>query len=39
MLSKILKSKIKKSIKRSDIIKLIEKYNSEKKDKIEMIID
>ena len=39
MLSKILNTKIKKSIKRSDIIKLIEKYNSEKKDKIEMIID
>jgi hypothetical protein len=39
MLSKILNTKIKKSIKRLDIIKLIEKYNSEKKDKIEMIID
>ena len=39
MLSKILWLKIKKNIKRSDIIKVIENYQKENKDTIEMIID
>ena len=39
MISKILWLKIKKTIKRSDIIKVIENYQKKKKDTIEMIID
>ena len=39
MLSKILWLKIKKTIKRTDIIKVIENYQKEKKDTLEMIID
>jgi hypothetical protein len=39
MLSKILKTKIKKNIKRSDIIKVIENFEKGKKETIELIID
>ena len=39
MLSNILNTKIKKKIKKTDIIKIIEDYNNKTKDWIEMIID
>jgi hypothetical protein len=39
MLSNILSTKPKKKIKRIDVLKLIEEYNTKTKDTIEIIID
>jgi hypothetical protein len=39
MLAKILNKKIKKTIKRADIINIIKNYKEEKNDDIIMIID
>jgi hypothetical protein len=39
MLSKLLNQKIKKTIKRADILKLIDNYQDKTKDTITLIID